>query len=334
MVVANRNVFLDTLREIRLPLALIFAFQVLVTAAYYGLGWEWLALDSSAKVTLLGAGLTVFLGLRNNTAYGRWWESRKLWGQVVNDSRQLHALPFRFLMLPPESEALRRELTRTQVAWVHALRHFLRKQEQADIAPFLGAEALARVRASSNPPFAVQREIAVELVEARRRGWINDIEVAGVEHAAHQPDRRPGRPGGVSAIRRCPTSTTRSLRVFVIVYALVLPSGIPDGLRAGDPAGRPGDRLRVPGLRPGRPAPGGPFRRCHLRHPDELDHTHTIEINLREAIGETDSAGQDRPGRRCHPLSLVARVEAYLAMMPANIVRCARGASETTAPGR
>lgn len=46
---------------------------------------------------LLGAVLGLFLGFRTNTAYDRWWEGRKLWGQLVNESRNLaikvHALP-------------------------------------------------------------------------------------------------------------------------------------------------------------------------------------------------------------------------------------------------
>ncbi len=38
---------------------------------------------------LLGAVLGLFLGFRTNTAYDRWWEGRKLWGQLVNESRNL-----------------------------------------------------------------------------------------------------------------------------------------------------------------------------------------------------------------------------------------------------
>jgi putative membrane protein len=33
--------------------------------------------------------LGVLMGLRNRAAYDRWWEGRKLWGQLVNDSRNL-----------------------------------------------------------------------------------------------------------------------------------------------------------------------------------------------------------------------------------------------------
>jgi putative membrane protein len=36
-----------------------------------------------------GVILGVLLGLRNRAAYDRWWEARRLWGQLVNDSRNL-----------------------------------------------------------------------------------------------------------------------------------------------------------------------------------------------------------------------------------------------------
>src|SRR6266850_2219947 len=54
---------------------------------------RWIALH----VTSVGAQFQGFLGLvlglllvfRTNTSYDRWWEGRKLWGQLVNDSRNL-----------------------------------------------------------------------------------------------------------------------------------------------------------------------------------------------------------------------------------------------------
>ncbi|MFY0625078.1 MAG: hypothetical protein JXR07_02205 [Reichenbachiella sp.] len=39
--------------------------------------------------SILGIFLGLFLVLRTNTAYDRWWEGRKLWGQLVNDTRNL-----------------------------------------------------------------------------------------------------------------------------------------------------------------------------------------------------------------------------------------------------
>jgi putative membrane protein len=39
--------------------------------------------------TLLGLALSMLLVFRTNTAYDRWWEARKLWGSLVNSSRNL-----------------------------------------------------------------------------------------------------------------------------------------------------------------------------------------------------------------------------------------------------
>jgi putative membrane protein len=50
---------------------------------------------------LLGFALSLLLVFRTNTAYDRWWEGRKLWGSLVNNSRNL-ALKIHSLI--PESD--------------------------------------------------------------------------------------------------------------------------------------------------------------------------------------------------------------------------------------
>ena len=37
--------------------------------------------------SLIGVALGIFLGFRNNASYDRWWEGRKIWGALVNESR-------------------------------------------------------------------------------------------------------------------------------------------------------------------------------------------------------------------------------------------------------
>ena len=47
-------------------------------------------IDWGAESTVLnGLVLGFLISFRNNHAYDRWWEARKLWGQLVNDSRNL-----------------------------------------------------------------------------------------------------------------------------------------------------------------------------------------------------------------------------------------------------
>src|SRR5690606_27043209 len=38
---------------------------------------------------MLGFVISLLLVFRTNTAYDRWWEGRKLWGSLVNNSRNL-----------------------------------------------------------------------------------------------------------------------------------------------------------------------------------------------------------------------------------------------------
>ena len=40
-------------------------------------------------IVLLGFAISMLLVFRTNTAYDRWWEGRKLWGSLVNNSRNL-----------------------------------------------------------------------------------------------------------------------------------------------------------------------------------------------------------------------------------------------------
>jgi putative membrane protein len=44
---------------------------------------------SLAATGVFGIALSLFLGFRNNAAYERWWEARKLWGGLVADMRSL-----------------------------------------------------------------------------------------------------------------------------------------------------------------------------------------------------------------------------------------------------
>ena len=42
-----------------------------------------------APLTLIGIALSVFLSFRNNACYDRWWEARKLWGQIIQSARDI-----------------------------------------------------------------------------------------------------------------------------------------------------------------------------------------------------------------------------------------------------
>jgi ion channel-forming bestrophin family protein len=70
-------------------------FRIIAILMIYGLGvslvieWEHLpSIEWGAESAVVnGIGLSFLIAFRNNHAYDRWWEARKLWGQLINENR-------------------------------------------------------------------------------------------------------------------------------------------------------------------------------------------------------------------------------------------------------
>jgi putative membrane protein len=82
----------DTFRTLIPMMILIAGYSALI--AYFELEYWKLADSSHVKNitvmhTTVGFVLSLLLAYRTNTAYDRWWEGRKLWGSLVNNSRNL-----------------------------------------------------------------------------------------------------------------------------------------------------------------------------------------------------------------------------------------------------
>lgn len=82
----------DTFRQL-IPMMILISFYSFVIAY---LEIEYWKLSESSHVknltlmhTTVGFVLSLLLAYRTNTAYDRWWEGRKLWGALVNNSRNL-----------------------------------------------------------------------------------------------------------------------------------------------------------------------------------------------------------------------------------------------------
>src|SRR5690606_27317352 len=82
----------DTVRKL-LPLMMvisIYSAGIAYLELYY---WKLSANNYVKNIplmhSLLGFAISMLLVFRTNTAYDRWWEGRKLWGSLVNNSRLL-----------------------------------------------------------------------------------------------------------------------------------------------------------------------------------------------------------------------------------------------------
>lgn len=86
-------------------------------------GWTHLTLPT-APLAVVGGAIGIFVSFRTNSCYARWWEGRQLWGRLVNNARDLASTAAAAL---PEETA--RRVIRRQIAYVHALRCALRDQD-------------------------------------------------------------------------------------------------------------------------------------------------------------------------------------------------------------
>ncbi|MBO9717261.1 MAG: bestrophin [Pseudoxanthomonas sp.] len=124
-----------------------------------------------APFTLLGLALSIFLSFRNNACHERWWEGRKLWGQLVHESRSL-ARECNVLL---EDQPQRRErVLRLATAFAHALAARLRHGDTlAAAAPWLDPDLAVRLARRENVPDALLGLIAAELAVPLREGRLS-----------------------------------------------------------------------------------------------------------------------------------------------------------------
>ena len=215
MIVDRRAGTVQLLREGLRPLLLLFAWDVVVVAIFQLAHRPWMD-QPALPFSLIGSVLVLFMSVRNNAAYARWWEARTLWGAIVNNSRSFAR----------QAESLARgrpDLTRAMIAYVYALRGTLRGADAAaDTAPFLSPELRARIRGRSNQANAILHEIGCAIA-----GQVRECGIDGAEHAAI--DRilsdLANAQGGLERILRTPLAIQFALFPGLItrVYCVVLP---------------------------------------------------------------------------------------------------------------
>jgi len=112
-------------------LVLIILWSGLIVYLHEIRGYSFIAIPM-APITIVGIAVSLYLGFKSTSAYNRWWEARKLWGQIIADSRSWAFHVFNLIYAGDKEldPAVRRELIDRHLAWVNALAHMLRSSTQ------------------------------------------------------------------------------------------------------------------------------------------------------------------------------------------------------------
>ena len=206
-------------RIIRSVIAIsIYAVVVSLTIDYFGWG-KYILVDASV-FSLLGVILSLFLAFRTNTAYDRWWEARKQWGALVNNTRNfaiyVHA------MFPKEDHEVRRFFGKHIANFCYALVEHMRNGTQIEKLIYLHDEEKALYETKGHIPNHIALQLFDRLAEAHRKGEINEGDYINIK-AQHQSllDIL----GACERIKKTPIpfSYATYLKIFITAYGLLLP---------------------------------------------------------------------------------------------------------------
>lgn len=123
----------DMISWTRRELSFFFVYSAGVTGLHAAADFSFVQLPW-APVGVLGTAVAFIVGFQNNSAYGRIWEARKIWGGIVNVSRTwgMQVLDMVNAQRAPagvdHSELARHHqvLVHRHIAWLTALRHAMR----------------------------------------------------------------------------------------------------------------------------------------------------------------------------------------------------------------
>jgi putative membrane protein len=276
--------------------------------------YEYITIYIPITVTaMLSAALSIYLGFRSNNAYERWWEARIIWGALINDSRSWARQVFTHIVDEDdnntETDAIKKELIYRHIAFVNALRVFLRggpsiAHEQTreiykvsndldDIKKFLSAEEFEEVSQALNPPNMILQKQGKRLAELYKKKFLTDYRFVNLESSLVEFSNIQGRSERIKNTA-FPRPYSYFQRVFVWVHGILVPFAyvalvdwmiIPIafilnyvfltidfvGSRIEDPFENRIDDVPLSSI------------------------TRTIEINLREALGEKSLPEKQQP---------------------------------------
>ena len=241
-------------------------WAAVVYAAYSLLGLDWLRIPF-LPLGVVGTAVAFYGGFKNNQAYDRFWEGRKIWGGVVNESRSWASAVLCYVLpgdTSEEAHEVRRVLIHRHLAWINALRLQLRSTSRfwdkparatkkrlenhkehmrndwdKEISPFLSeaehAELSPMVNTATHLVHRQGEDLAV-LLRDQKMDLFHQIAMMAILRELYTLQ------GKAERIKKTPLPRQYSefSRLFTRVFVILVPFGLLDVFNEYLPAGLPG----------------------------------------------------------------------------------------------
>lgn len=236
-----------------------FAIGIVFTLLYEVMGLTWLKIPWT-PLALIGTAVAFVIGFQNNSAYGRIWEARKIWGGIVNTSRTLGM--FLQDMITNEHaeedhsvEELHDQvkiMTYRHIGWMTALRHAMRAPKswetvalertnkewqkiikppemeaslEADLQDYLSKEDMEYVMSKGNKQTAILYLQSHHLRQLKEKGLVWEFSFLELEAVIQELFSLQGKSERIKNFPY-PRHFASLNHYFMWVFVLLLPLGI------------------------------------------------------------------------------------------------------------
>ena len=296
MIIRDRLPFNKVWPHVSKRLALLFVFDLTV-AMLYTSGFTQVGL-TSLPLGMMGAALSIFLAFRNDSAYGRWWEARILWGALVNYSRSFTRQALTLIPSDDEGESRKEQtaLVHYMIGFVCALRCHLRGQNSLpELSGILGREEASRFASRDNIPAAMLLEMGRRVQRAFEEGWIDSYRFVRFEESLVELTNIQG---ACERIKNTPLPRQYEYfpRLLVSFYCVMLPFGLVEGMGLLTPLASTAVSFIFVSLDSVGRELEDPFENT-VHDTPMTGLSRTIELNLREQLDEHVQRSKVQPVR-------------------------------------
>jgi len=122
--------------------------------------------------TFLGTAISVILSFKLSQSYDRWWEARKIWGSIVNDSRNL-VLQLQSFLKEGNEDTIRRIALR-HIGWCYCLGQTLRELNPIEgLDKYIINSDLKKLDAHNNKPLGLLQLNALEISDLKNKNQVD-----------------------------------------------------------------------------------------------------------------------------------------------------------------
>lgn len=167
-----------------------------------------------------GAVLGLVLVFRTNAGHERWWEARKLWGGIVNQSRNI---VIQALNYGPQDKFWRYEIVKWTIAYTFSVKQSLRESNNFEnLSDLLSRHELDALTQSVHKPMFVAGKIASLLETARFKHQLDGFTFQTMDG---QRNLLIDYVGGCERILKTPMPLVYGIKTrrFILTFLLLLP---------------------------------------------------------------------------------------------------------------